>query len=120
MAGKKVQVVILAEEDVRQRLDALRIVRGESRARVAEYALTHGGINALEAGHVRELARLQRLAERARMPWRAYVDAYAEAFSRQTYGPGLDALEEDDSAVTGIKPTRKVKPVPAAKFTTPA
>ncbi len=98
-AAKKEQVVMLVAPWVRDRMDALRIVTGESRARVAEMALDGHGLADMELRHEDDLKRVARLAERAGAELKDYVRAYAYAMARQSYGPGLDALEADDSAV---------------------
>ncbi len=99
MAGKKEQVVMLVDPEIRDRLDALRIVTGESRARVAEMALAGHGLAQMEIHHADGLERVRELAERAGVLLYDYVRAYAYAMARQSYGPGLDKLEQDDSAV---------------------
>ncbi len=99
MPGKKEQVVMLVDPEIRDRLDALRSVTGESRARVAEMALAGRGLLAAEQEHNEGLVRVSALAVRAGVLLYDYVRAYAYAMARQSYGPGLDALEADDSAV---------------------
>ncbi len=104
---KKVQIVIMAEPDTASRLDVLRIATQKSRARVAEEALlARGGLPGMERAHPYDIARVHALAERAGMTWREYAAAYAKAYQSVTFGPGLEALEADDSAVTGFKPGR--------------
>jgi len=96
MAGKKEQIVLLVEPGKRARLDALRIVVGDSRARVAEMALD---IDALEAAHARGLNRVGRLAKAAGVSVDDYATAYAKAFERRPYGATLDELEISDAMV---------------------
>lgn len=96
MAGKKEQIVLLVEPGKRARLDALRMVIGDSRARVAEMALD---IDALEAAYHAGLKRVGKLAKAAGVSVEEYATAYAKAFERRPYGQGLEALEQDDSAV---------------------
>lgn len=84
----------LIEPETLRRLDALRIVMGRSRARVAEQALLGGGLDALEADNAERLDRLHYVASQAGMNWSDYVKLYAEINARVTYGPSLEALEQ--------------------------
>lgn len=92
MAHKE-QFMALVEPDTLSRLDALRIVMGISRARVAEHAMTHKGLRGLELEYTERLARLQELARRQDVTWQDYVRDYAAANSRKTYGATLEDLE---------------------------
>lgn len=94
--GRKEQVVLLIEPGKRARMDALRIVFADSRARVAEAALD---IDALEARYHAELKRVGKLAKAAGVSVEDYAVAYAKAFSRTPYGAGIETLEIDDSIV---------------------
>lgn len=91
MSSKK-QFMISVDEHDRDRLDALRIVMGVSRAEAARQALQQKGIAGLEAGWHPRLARLYAVAQRAGVRrWPEYV--------RQLTGDGkglqrLPTLEE--------------------------
>ena len=112
MAGRKVQIVALVDPEIKTGLDALRMISTASRARELETVLAPAIREALNESPERagDVVRIHRLAERAQMSFEDYVAAYAKAYSRDTYGPGLDALEADDRAVTG----QKEKPAPLA------
>lgn len=94
--GRKEQIVLVVAPGTRARLDALRPIIGDSRARVTELALD---IETLEAQHAGELKRLDELAKAAGVTRGQYAEAYAKAFSRHPYGAGLAELEQDDSVV---------------------
>lgn len=107
----KEQVVLLVDREIVTALDTLRIIAATSRARVTEPLLSDAVKAAFaEAAGRGEIVRVIKLAERAGMSVAEYVAAYARAYSRLTYGPGLDALEADDREVTG----KKAKPAPIA------
>lgn len=108
----KEQVVLLVDSEVVTALDTLRIIAATSRARVTEPLLSDAVREALNSSpeRVGEVLRVHRLAERAGMSVAEYVAAYARAYSRLTYGPGLEALEADDREVTGAR----TKPRPIA------
>ena len=95
MAAKTQVMVSLEQTDI-DRVDALRLVMGESRSRVLTRALLNkpGGILTLEAANVERLARLTKLARDAGMTWNAYVQKYAELMKYQTYPTTLEELEE--------------------------
>lgn len=98
----KEQVVLLVDSEIVTALDTLRIIAATSRARVTEPLLSEAVREALKApGTYGDVQRVHALAERAGMSVAEYVAAYARAYSRLTYGPGLDALEADDREVTG-------------------
>lgn len=59
----KVQSQLLVDEIIRDRADALALVKGTSRAEVYRMALEGGGLRQMEADYVAELERLDRLAE---------------------------------------------------------
>lgn len=99
MAGKKEQLVALVDAGVKDGADMLRIITRGSRARVIEDLLAPAVDSAL-AAQASEVARVEALAERAGVDIGAYVTAYARAYARDTYGPGLAALEKDDRLVT--------------------
>lgn len=92
--GRKVQFAVQVDEDVRNRLDALRIVIQTSRARVGEMAWQVGGLKDLEKRHREGLDRLEALASRANMTLTQYVQDYARKHQRKTYGPSLAELED--------------------------
>lgn len=107
----KEQVVLLVDSEIVTALDTLRIIAATSRARVTEPLLSEAVKTELtHLSHRGEVQRVHRLAERAGMSVAEYVAAYARAYSRLTYGPGLEALEADDREVTG----KRVKPAPIA------
>lgn len=99
MPGKE-QVVALVDGHIVTRLDTLRLIDGTSRARVLEPMLADA-VDARLAELEKEVKRVEKLAKRAGMTLERYVEAYARAYSRKTYGPGLAELEKDDSIVTG-------------------
>lgn len=105
----KEQVVLLVDSEIVTALDTLRIIAATSRARVTEPLLSDAVRKAL-ALTPNQTRRVHALAERAGMSVAEYVAAYARAYSRLTYGPGLEALEADDREVTG----KKAKPAPVA------
>lgn len=105
----KEQVVLLVDSEIVTALDTLRIIAATSRARVTEPLLNEAVRKAL-ALTPSQKHRVHALAERAGMSVAEYVAAYARAYSRLTYGPGLEALEADDREVTG----KKAKPAPIA------
>lgn len=101
MAAKR-QFMVLIEPDTMYRLDALRIVTGEARARVGERAWLEGGLRGLERQHHPRLARLHAVARAHGQTWQEFVDAYAEAHKHKTYGTPLEKLEEE----AGIAPAQ--------------
>lgn len=113
MAGK-VQIVAMVDPHIVTQLDTLRIFGETSRARVMEPMIGDAAAAALAGDELaKPLARLKALAKRAGATLEQYVDAYARAHSRLTYGPGLDELETDDSRVRAQliheQPTRLTK-----------
>lgn len=108
----KEQVVLLVDSEIVTALDTLRIIAATSRARVTEPLLAEAVRKELaQPGEAADgVKRIKALAERAGMSVAEYVAAYARAYSRLTYGPGLEALEADDREVTG----KRVKPAPIA------
>lgn len=85
-----------ADPDTLARLDALRIVLGESRARAGERAWLEGGLKGLERQLHPRLARLHKVAtEYGWDSWQEYVAHYARENSRKTYGPTLEDLEQE-------------------------
>lgn len=90
--AKKVQFMALVEPTTMHRLDALRIVTGQHRARVAEQAMTEGGLARLERANEAGLRRLDDIAGRLNVSVQALVSWYAAAYARQ-YGPGVDGIE---------------------------
>lgn len=101
MPEKREQIVLLVEPAIKADADALRIVTKESRARVLE-----DGLRAALDIRVRQEAdgmrRVGNLAERAGVSRDEYVKAYSIFYARATYGPGLEALEEDDSHLRAL------------------
>lgn len=101
MPEKREQIVLLVEPAIKADADALRIVTQESRARVLE-----DGLRAALDIRVRQEAdgmrRVGNLAERAGVSRDEYVKAYSIFYARATYGPGLDALEQDDSHIRAL------------------
>ena len=91
--AEKVQFMALVEPETLDRLDALRIVMGISRARVAEQALKTGGLNRLEKEQRERLDRLAAVAARRGQGLPQFVRAYAREHSRNTYGTTLEELE---------------------------
>lgn len=127
----KVQIVLLVDQEIATALDTLRIIDATSRARVTEPLLAEAAPAALKpeiptlgdeptpaeveaysaaTERVEGVRRVVALAERAGLTVAEYVAAYAKAYAKSTYGPGLDALEQDDREVTG----KKAKPRPIA------
>jgi hypothetical protein len=99
--GAKVQYMGLVEESTMHDLDSLRIVTGESRARVSE-KLIKDSLRRARREHADSLARLDGLAARAGVSVQEYVKAYARAHARSTYGATLADLEHDDTAVRSM------------------
>jgi len=99
MAGKKEQLVALVDAGVKDGADVLRIITRGSRARVIEDLLAPA-VEAALSEQAGEVARVEALAARAGVDVQEYVTAYAKAYARDTYGPGLAALEKDDRLVT--------------------
>jgi hypothetical protein len=105
--ASKEQFMALVEPGTLRRLDALRIVMGRSRARVAEQTMLGGGLDALETTYAERLERLAVVAQRAGMSLADYVQLYAEINARVTYGPSLEALEEKPKLK---RPAKKAAP----------
>ncbi len=103
MTERKTQILVSTDEETRSRLDALRIVTKVSRARVADEAWRGNGIKGIERKHADELRKVEALAARAGVSVVEYTARYARAFSNVTYGPGIEALNADDRAVTGAR-----------------
>jgi hypothetical protein len=99
--GAKKQFMSLVEAETLHWIDSLRIVTGKSRARVSE-ELQQDALRRFRRQHAEALARLEKLAAAAGVTVQDYVEAYARAHARSTYGAGLEALEEDDSAVRSM------------------
>jgi hypothetical protein len=83
----------LVEPETLDRLDALRIVTGNSRARVAEEALKHGGLNRMEKENRERLDRLAAVAARRGQGLPQFTRQYARDHARNTYGTTLEELE---------------------------
>lgn len=92
--AEKSQFMALVEVSTMDRLDALRLVMGVSRARVAEQAMVGGGLNRLERTHTERLERLYRLAGAQQRTWQELVREYAKRNARVTYGQTLEELEQ--------------------------
>lgn len=101
MAGKKEQVVALIDPELLTQLDILRIITRDSRARVLEEVLRPALEQAVQARRKDE-RRVRKLAKAADLTLEQYVAAYAAAHSRGGYGPGLDALELDDTVIRKV------------------
>lgn len=99
----KDQFMVSVDPIMRDRLDALRIVMGVSRAEVNRQALVQGGLHGLEAANHPRLERLYRLAarERPRRSWEVYVRRLADTYGR-TPIPSLEDLEMETSATRAI------------------
>lgn len=91
MADKD-QFMVSVDPNVRDRLDALRIVMGVSRAEVNRQALMRGGLKGLEAGAHPRLNRLYAVAAAHELPWERYVRSLADQNGR-TPIPSLEELE---------------------------
>jgi hypothetical protein len=65
--ARKVQSQLLVSPVLRDRADALALVRAEPRAEVYRLALEGGGMAGLERDHAEGLAKLDRLAESFKM-----------------------------------------------------
>lgn len=99
--ARKAQVVALIDADLRTSIDALRIITKDSRARVMEDLLREAVAAHLGSPAVnKDIKRIHRLARQAGVSFAEYVSAYAQHFARDTYGPGLDALEAGAVTVT--------------------
>ncbi len=95
---KKDQIVALVDPDVRVNLDVLRIITRESRARVLEDLVKPALAERMSSTAVRrDVKRIRVLAANAGISFEEYVARYADTYSRQTYGPGIDALEQEAS-----------------------
>lgn len=95
MADKD-QFMVSVDPNVRDRLDALRIVMGVSRAEVNRQALVRGGLRGLEAGEHPRLNRLYGVASRYKLPWETFVRRLIDNAGR-TPLPNLEQLEELDT-----------------------
>lgn len=100
MATKE-QFMVSVDAPDRDRMDALRIVTGISRAEVGRRALLDGGIRALEAGQIARLTRMYALATDLGYGsrWPLFVRAYVKAHRQG--GPTLEEMEDmrqDDPA----------------------
>lgn len=102
MADKD-QFMVSVDPPVRDRLDALRIVMGVSRAEVNRQALVQGGLAGLEFANHARLERLYRLARasRPRRSWEVYVRTLADNYGR-TPIPSLEIMEQAASASRAI------------------
>ncbi len=90
------QFMLSVPDEVRVRMDALRIVLGVSRSEIGRRALTAGGLGALESSARAELARLHTVARNAQVTWQALVEAYVEAYPQgRSVSPTLVELELD-------------------------
>lgn len=87
---KKVQFMALVDAEERDRLDALRIVLGVSRAEVNRRALKDGGLDHQETLHQEKLDRLYAVAERA---GQRYADYIQSVVTQRQHVPTLDELE---------------------------
>lgn len=61
---RKVQTPLVISQATRARIEALAVVRTETRAEVTRVALEGGGLRALERQHAAELAELAQIAHR--------------------------------------------------------
>lgn len=93
MADKD-QFMVSVDSNVRDRLDALRIVMGVSRAEVNRQALVQGGLAGLETAHQDRLERLYRLARQGQSgcSWEAWVRSLADSHGRKPL-PSLEDME---------------------------
>jgi hypothetical protein len=91
--AEKEQFMVSVDPNVRDRLDALRIVMGVSRAEVNRQALVQGGLAGLEGANHPRLNRLYVLAQAiGERSWEAYVRKLAQ-YGRQRM-PTLEQLEQ--------------------------
>ena len=86
----KVQFMVSVDPPVLDRLDALRIVMGVSRAEVNRQALVGQGLRGLEVDYRARLARLDAVAEKYGTDTAAYVRGVVEG--RQN-APSLEDIE---------------------------
>lgn len=91
--GQKVQFMVLVDESTRDRMDALRIVDRESRARIGEEMIL-AGLRQAERSRTLRLERLHRVAAAVGKSWQEYVAGFAERYARR-YGPTLEELETE-------------------------
>jgi hypothetical protein len=102
--AQKTQIVIMAEPEMVTMIDTLRIVMGCSRAEVLRQGLEPAiGMAYLLEANSERLDRLQLLAGKQGMTVAEYVQLYAEAFSRKTYGATLEALESGRVTLTRLR-----------------
>ncbi len=99
MAKETAQFQVLTEQSTVDRLDALRIVLGVTRANVVNGALEGPGLGGLEMRNLGRLVRLQEVARRQDKPWELLVREYAAQWARKS-GPTLEDLERG----VGIEP----------------
>jgi hypothetical protein len=100
MSSKK-QFMISVDEVDRDRLDALRIVMGVSRAEAARQALQRKGLAGLESAYHPRLARLYALAQRAGCRrWPEYVRQLTGDGKGLQRLPSLEELEDMESHLT--------------------
>lgn len=92
--GQKDQFMILVERELRDRLDAIRIVTGLTRGEVGRRILEGKPLADFERQYVPQLARLYAVAETAgAKDWREYVRALVEMPVNAQRVPSLDELE---------------------------
>ncbi len=90
----KVQFSVSVDADVRDRLDALRIVCGGiSRSKMTEKVILEGGLEELEVRLKARLKRLRAVARAKEQSLEEFLQDYNEQFHRQTYSPDLEVLE---------------------------
>jgi hypothetical protein len=92
--AEKRQFMALVEPDTLCRADALRIVKGRSRARVTE-DLIRAQLPKEERKEMERLERLKALAGRLGVTLEELTTQYAMLYARKTYGPTLEELEAD-------------------------
>lgn len=108
---EKEQFMVAVARETRDRMDALRIVLGVSRAEVGRMVLEGGlTIQRLERANVSRLARLHDLARDCDTTWQALVGNYIDRY--RTGGPGLEALEDNPYVTVGLVRAS----VPAVQF----
>lgn len=89
----KKQFMAMLDEIILDRIDALRIVMGVSRAEVVRQALDGSGLAPMEAMHTDRLARLFRLSDRYGQDWRTFV---RQVVAGQKVMPTLEVMEIEE------------------------
>lgn len=101
--NRKPQAMVMLQQIIMDRTDALRVVTGRSRAEVIRQ-LIEKALPLMENEQRERLRRLYDVAKASDVSWEQLVQDYADRNQRNTYGERLEDLEQ----AAGIAPSTPV------------